>query len=53
MPFNASQLYSRNVYALISPFIKDGTLALDPEDEVIKGACIVRGGTSLLGGTGS
>jgi len=40
MPFNASQLYSRNVYALISPFIKDGNLQLDFEDEVIKGARI-------------
>jgi H+-translocating NAD(P) transhydrogenase subunit alpha len=38
MPYNASQLYSRNVYALLSPFIKDGKLALDFEDEVIKGA---------------
>jgi H+-translocating NAD(P) transhydrogenase subunit alpha len=38
MPYNASQLYSRNVYALISPFIKDGKLELDFEDEVIKGA---------------
>jgi H+-translocating NAD(P) transhydrogenase subunit alpha len=40
MPYNASQLYSRNVYALISPFIKDGKLELDFEDEVIKGARI-------------
>ncbi len=40
MPYNASQLYSRNVYALISPFIKDGALTLDFEDEVIKGARI-------------
>ena len=38
MPYNASQLYSRNVYALLSPFIKDGKLTLDFEDEVIKGA---------------
>ncbi|HEX8806283.1 MAG TPA: Re/Si-specific NAD(P)(+) transhydrogenase subunit alpha [Candidatus Aquilonibacter sp.] len=38
MPYNASQLYSRNVYALLSPFIKDGKLELDFEDEVIKGA---------------
>jgi H+-translocating NAD(P) transhydrogenase subunit alpha len=38
MPYNASQLYSRNVYALLSPFIKDGNLNLDFEDEVIKGA---------------
>ncbi|HTZ54747.1 MAG TPA: Re/Si-specific NAD(P)(+) transhydrogenase subunit alpha [Candidatus Acidoferrum sp.] len=40
MPYNASQLYSRNVYALISPFIKDGAFTLDFEDEVIKGARI-------------
>jgi H+-translocating NAD(P) transhydrogenase subunit alpha len=40
MPFNASQLYSRNVYALLSPFVKDGALQLDLEDEVIKGARI-------------
>ncbi len=40
MPYNASQLYSRNVYALISPFVKDGALTLDFEDEVIKGARI-------------
>ena len=40
MPYNASQLYSRNVYALLSPFIKDGKLQLDFEDEVIKGARI-------------
>jgi NAD(P) transhydrogenase subunit alpha len=53
MPYNASQLYSRNVYALLSPFIKDGTLALDPDDDVIKGACIARGGRALIGGTAS
>jgi len=50
MPYNASQLYSRNVYALLSPFIKDGTLTLDPNDDVIKGASITRDGTSLLEG---
>jgi NAD(P) transhydrogenase subunit alpha len=50
MPYNASQLYSRNVYALLSPFIKDGAIVLDPEDEVIKGACIARDGRALIGG---
>jgi NAD(P) transhydrogenase subunit alpha len=40
MPYNASQLYSRNVYALLSPFIKDGALTLDMNDDVIKGARI-------------
>jgi NAD(P) transhydrogenase subunit alpha len=51
MPYDASMLYSRNVYALLSPFIRDGTLTLDPNDEVIKGACIARDGHVLLGGT--
>jgi NAD(P) transhydrogenase subunit alpha len=51
MPYDASQLYSRNVYALLSPFIKDGVLTLDPNDEVIKGACIARDGRVLIGGT--
>jgi H+-translocating NAD(P) transhydrogenase subunit alpha len=50
MPYDASALYSRNVYALLSPFIKDGTLTLDPDDEVIKGACITRDGRVLIGG---
>ncbi|MDQ2866388.1 MAG: Re/Si-specific NAD(P)(+) transhydrogenase subunit alpha [Candidatus Eremiobacteraeota bacterium] len=49
MPFNASQLYSRNIFALVAPFIKDGTLVLDPQDEVIKGACVSRDGTALVG----
>jgi NAD(P) transhydrogenase subunit alpha len=40
MPYNASQLYSRNVYALLQPFVKDGALTLDPNDEVIKGAML-------------
>ncbi len=50
MPFNASQLYSRNVHALLSPFLKDGALVLDPDDEIVKGACVVRDGAVLLGG---
>jgi H+-translocating NAD(P) transhydrogenase subunit alpha len=50
MPYNASQLYSRNVYALLSPFVKDGTITLDFDDEVIKGACVTRDGAALVGG---
>lgn len=51
MPYDASRLYSRNLFALLSPFVKEGTLALDPDDEVVKGACVVRDGTVLVGGT--
>jgi NAD(P) transhydrogenase subunit alpha len=50
MPYDASHLYSRNVYALLSPFIKDAALTLDPEDEVVKGASVTRDGQALLEG---
>jgi NAD(P) transhydrogenase subunit alpha len=42
---HASQLYARNIDALLGLMISDeGRLALDFEDEVIAGACITRGG---------
>jgi len=44
MPAHASQLYSRNVQALLEALIKDGALALDPADEIARGTTIVRGG---------
>lgn len=44
MPVHASQLYARNVTELLREFLKDGALALDFEDEVIKGACVTHGG---------
>jgi len=37
---HASQLYSRNVGALLGLLVKDGALALDREDEIVKGALI-------------
>ncbi len=51
MPADASRLYSRNVYALLSPWIKDGSLAIDPNDDVAKGAVVARDGNVLVGGT--
>jgi NAD(P) transhydrogenase subunit alpha len=45
MAEHASQLYARNVQALLGLMIDDsGELSLDFEDEVIAGACITRGG---------
>jgi NAD(P) transhydrogenase subunit alpha len=41
---HASQLYARNVQALLELMTDDGELKLDFEDEVIAGACITRGG---------
>lgn len=53
MPNHASQLYSRNVFALLSPWIADGSIAVDMSDDVAKGACVTAGGNVLLGGSGS
>jgi NAD(P) transhydrogenase subunit alpha len=47
---DASRLYSRNVYALLSSFIKDGVLHIDFDDEVAKGACVARDGNALVPG---
>jgi NAD(P) transhydrogenase subunit alpha len=44
MAEHASQLYSRNIQALLGLMIKEGRLELDFEDEVIAGACITRDG---------
>ena len=53
MPHHASQLYSRNVYALLSPWLKDGEITVDMDDDVAKGACVAAGGNVLLGGSAS
>ncbi len=45
MPEHASQLFARNVLALLELLVaEDGTLHLDFDDEIIAGACIVRDG---------
>src|SRR5262249_8460449 len=44
VPVHASQLYARNVTELLNEFVKDGKLALDFSDEVVKGACVTHGG---------
>jgi NAD(P) transhydrogenase subunit alpha len=42
MPFHASQLYARNVAALLQHLAPGGELALDFEDEITAGACVTR-----------
>jgi NAD(P) transhydrogenase subunit alpha len=45
MPEHASQLYARNIQALLELMLDDvGALNLDFEDEIIAGSCITRGG---------
>jgi len=42
MPFHASQLYSRNVLALLQHLAPDGELNLDWDDEITSSACVTR-----------
>jgi NAD(P) transhydrogenase subunit alpha len=42
MPAHASQLYSKNVAALLDHLISDGELELDFSDEITSGACVTR-----------
>jgi H+-translocating NAD(P) transhydrogenase subunit alpha len=44
MPAAASAMYARNVTALLLYLIKDGELALDPDDELQAGVIITRDG---------
>jgi proton-translocating NAD(P)+ transhydrogenase subunit alpha len=42
MPFHASQLYARNVSALLQHLAPEGELVLDWDDEITAGACVTR-----------
>jgi len=47
MSVHASQLYARNVSELVRELVKDGALALDFDDEVVRGACVTHGGAVM------
>lgn len=40
LPLHASQMYSRNILALLQHLVQDGQLHIDPEDEIAS-ACLV------------
>jgi H+-translocating NAD(P) transhydrogenase subunit alpha len=45
MAEHSSQLFARNVQALLELFVgEDGALKLDFDDEIVRGACVVRDG---------
>ena len=44
MPVHASELYAKNISALLKLMIKDGKLNLNFEDDIIAGACVTHGG---------
>ena len=47
LAFHASQMYARNVTALLELLAPKGTLNVDMTDEIIRGACITHGGRVL------
>jgi H+-translocating NAD(P) transhydrogenase subunit alpha len=50
LPFHASQMYARNVGALLKLLVKDGALRLDFDDEIIRACCVTHAGEVLLRG---
>jgi len=51
MPQDASTLYARNVLALLLHIAKKGELALDPEDEIVRGTLLTHAGRVVHGPT--
>ncbi|MCA9737307.1 MAG: Re/Si-specific NAD(P)(+) transhydrogenase subunit alpha [Gemmatimonadota bacterium] len=49
LPYDASQMYGRNVQAFLEHLSADGALHLDFEDEITKGACVTHAGEIRFG----
>ena len=47
MPTHASELYAKNIYNFLSPWIKDGQLEFDWTDEVLAGTVLCKDGTTV------
>lgn len=44
LPTHASQMYAKNIQTLVDHLVHEGTLTLDLEDEITRGATITHGG---------
>jgi NAD(P) transhydrogenase subunit alpha len=47
MPTHASELYAKNLYNFLSPWIKDGQLNFDWADEVVAGTVLCKDGATV------
>ena len=47
MPLHASQMYSRNVASFLALLVRDGELALDFGDEIVRDTCVTHEGRVL------
>lgn len=50
MPTHASELYAKNLYNFLSPWIQDGKLAFDWSDEVLAGTVLCKDGAIVHAG---
>ena len=44
VPYHASQMYARNVSALLLHLVEGGSVAIDPDDDITAGTLVSRGG---------
>lgn len=44
MPAPASQMYAKNIQAFLHHLVRDGTVQLDFDDDIIRGACVTHAG---------
>jgi NAD(P) transhydrogenase subunit alpha len=44
LPYHASQMYARNISTFLQQIVKDGALALDWNDEIIRDTCVTHAG---------
>lgn len=44
VPYHASQMYARNLTTYLTYLVKDGTLQLNPQDEIVRETLITNGG---------
>ncbi|MFZ1243766.1 MAG: NAD(P) transhydrogenase subunit alpha [Azonexus sp.] len=47
MPTHASELYAKNLYNFLSPWIKDGELVIDWSDDVVAGTLLCKDGATV------
>ena len=50
MPTHASELFAKNLYNFLAPWIKDGQLAFDWSDEILAGTVLCRDGQTINAG---
>jgi NAD(P) transhydrogenase subunit alpha len=44
LPADASRMFSRNVVTFLQHLVRDGALALDPADEIVRGTLVAHRG---------